>query len=77
MSLEWTLYELCGYWNTWSAVKKFIERNENNPVVELAKQLALYWGKPELRKLIKYPLFLKAGKFRNEDQASGNNQKIL
>ncbi len=66
MSLEWTLYDLCGYLNTWSAVKKFIKKYEKNPVVELAKLLEPHWGEPELRRLIKYPLFLKVGKLTNE-----------
>ncbi len=66
MSLEWTLYDLCGYLNTWSAVRKFIKKYKKNPVAKLSKQLETEWGEPEHRRMIKRPLFLRAGKLTNE-----------
>jgi SAM-dependent methyltransferase len=66
MALEWTLYDLCGYLNTWSAVKEFIKKNQTNPVVVLGEQLQPFWGDPDRPRLIKWPLFLKAGKFTDE-----------
>lgn len=37
--VEWTLEELQGYFNTWSALQKFIETNQINPVDELMKKI--------------------------------------
>jgi len=77
MTMEWTLHDLCGYLNTWSAVKNFIKEHGTNPVVELTKQLQPLWGNPSRRRLIKWPLFMKAGKSTDEYRSTGNNKKIL
>jgi SAM-dependent methyltransferase len=62
MSFEWTLAELTGYINTWSAVQKFIQLNESNPVDELIHSIQPHWGSE--RKLVRFPLFLRLGKIR-------------
>ena len=63
MKLEWNLYDLCGYLNTWSAVKKFIAKNKTNPVDDLQRDLEPVWGEPDRVKMTIWPIFFKAGKF--------------
>lgn len=37
--IEWSLHELAGYLNTWSAVQKFIAAKGRNPVPELIRSI--------------------------------------
>lgn len=56
----WTLEELEGYFNTWSALQKFIAVNIYNPVPGLINQIQPHW-KNERMKII-FPLALRMGK---------------
>ncbi|CAN5464535.1 class I SAM-dependent methyltransferase [soil metagenome] len=64
MEVEWSLQELIGYLNTWSAVQHFIQKNNYNPVDELALSLQKIW-KNKSKILINFPLILRIGSFEN------------
>jgi ubiquinone/menaquinone biosynthesis C-methylase UbiE len=55
----WTIEELEGYFNTWSALQKFITENNYNPVDDLLQRLKPYW-KQEQMKII-FPVHLLLG----------------
>lgn len=57
-SFQWPLSQLAGYLNTWSAVRKYIAKNKNNPVEPLIEQLHQHW-KQEMK--VTFPLFLRLG----------------
>lgn len=59
MEYEWTINELEGYFNTWSALQKFIEVNDYNPVPQLIEQLRPFWKKEKMK--IRFPLYLRFG----------------
>ena len=59
MKYDWTLPELEGFINTWSAVQKFIVANNYNPVPDLIQQIKPHW-KAETMK-IRFPLHLRIG----------------
>jgi SAM-dependent methyltransferase len=56
---NWTIEELEGYFNTWSALQKFIAINNYSPVPELIKKIQPFW-KENKRKII-FPLHLYMG----------------
>lgn len=58
IEVQWSLEDLIGYINTWSGVKKFISRNNVNPVVELFNNLKYCWQRQNI-KTVKFPLHLK------------------
>jgi len=58
---EWDLPRLLGYLTTWSAVKEFRRRTGNNPLSEVADELAQAWGGQALR-AIRWPLALRVGR---------------
>ena len=60
MSFDWTLQELEGYLNTWSALQKFITKNNYNPVDELITQIKPLWYQ-ERRKVV-FPVYMKMGR---------------
>ena len=60
MTLYWSLDELKGYLESWSALQNFISANQYNPVDELVKNIRPYW-KEEKMKII-FPLYLRMGK---------------
>lgn len=58
IQVKWTLDELTGYLETWSAVQKFITENNYNPVPHIADKLKKRWPANEKRKIL-FPLKLK------------------
>jgi ubiquinone/menaquinone biosynthesis C-methylase UbiE len=57
---NWTIEELEGYLNTWSALQKFIRNNKYNPVDDLLRNIKPHW-KQERMKII-FPVHLLLGK---------------
>ena len=57
--LYWTIDELTGYLNSWSALQKFREKNHYNPVDELIKNIKPFW-KEEKMKII-FPVYMRMG----------------
>jgi ubiquinone/menaquinone biosynthesis C-methylase UbiE len=57
---QWALQDLEGYFNTWSALQKFISANQYNPVPELVKTIQPYW-KEEKMKVI-FPIHMRMGR---------------
>jgi SAM-dependent methyltransferase len=57
-----TLPALAGYLRTWSATQRFIEARGSDPVAELERELEPLWGRPELTRGARWPIFLRAGR---------------
>jgi SAM-dependent methyltransferase len=62
MEVLWTLDELCGYLGTWSATLRYRKANENDPVREVRAELLTVWGVPARRRLVRWPLGIRAGR---------------
>lgn len=60
IEINWNTEDLEGYFNTWSALQKFIKANNYNPVPALMKEISLNWPDSEYRKII-FPIHLKLG----------------
>ena len=60
IELNWNTEDLEGYFNTWSALQKFIKVNNYNPVPDLMKEIKLNWPADECRKII-FPIHIKLG----------------
>lgn len=60
IEVDWSIKELDGYLNTWSALQKFITANSFNPVNEVINTIEQHWGKSEKRKIV-FPVHLKLG----------------
>ena len=60
IKVGWSLRDLEGYINTWSAVQKIISAGGYNPVPSLIKELGLHW-KPDEIKSVCFPVHLKMG----------------
>ncbi len=56
----WSLQDLEGYINTWSAVQKFIAAEGKNPVPGLVARISRYWANDETGEII-FPVHLKMG----------------
>lgn len=60
MEYYWTIHELEGYLNTWSALQKFIAANDYNPVNALIGEIKQYAGDGKLK--IIFPLHIRVGR---------------
>ena len=56
---EWTLKELKGYLNTWSAVQKFVDVNGYSPVDDLIKKIKPLWENEKMK--IIFPVYMRMG----------------
>lgn len=61
LRMDWNLAELVGYLRTWSAVANFVAQRGADPVIEVERDLARDWGEPAARRVIRWPLHLRAG----------------
>ena len=59
MPFEWTLDELKGYLNTWSALQKFIAKHNYNPVDELTEEMKPFWRQEKMK--IVFPVYMRMG----------------
>lgn len=57
---HWSLRELSGYLNTWSAVQHFIKANTYDPVPAVINKIKSVWGNVQKRELF-FPVYLKLG----------------
>ena len=48
MSIDWTLENLTGFLSTWSAVQKFKERENTDPVELIRNNLQKAWGEDKV-----------------------------
>jgi ubiquinone/menaquinone biosynthesis C-methylase UbiE len=60
-SYEWSLEQLIGFLDTWSAVQHFIKANKQNPVELVYKDLQQAWG-INSTKTVRFPILLRIGK---------------
>jgi len=62
LEVRWTLPELAGYLRTWSATARYAAEHGFDPVTDVEKTLSRDWGDPAQRRLIRWPLSVRAGK---------------
>jgi ubiquinone/menaquinone biosynthesis C-methylase UbiE len=62
LTADWTLPQMIGYMNTWSATKRFINEHGFNPVERLTPEFAAAWGEPMCVRRIRWPLTLRIGR---------------
>lgn len=58
--MHWTIRDLEGYLNSWSAVQKYISVHNANPVDDFIKEIAPLWTNDTLK--VEFPIFLRMGK---------------
>ncbi len=56
-----TCPELAGYLRTWSATIRCLAATGHDPVSDLLRLLNPRWGPPERRRLVRWPLLVRAG----------------
>jgi hypothetical protein len=61
ISAEWTIRQLLGYLESWSATQSYIKKKGTNPVTEYSDVLRKAWGENE-RLPIRFPIFMKIGR---------------
>jgi SAM-dependent methyltransferase len=62
IEMTWTLDEVLGYLRTWSATKRYQEARGHDPVEAMASDFAEAWGDPSMRRTMRWPLPLRAGR---------------
>jgi ubiquinone/menaquinone biosynthesis C-methylase UbiE len=60
MHYDWTLEELEGYFNTWSALQKYVSVNGQNPVADIIEKIKPYWKAGKMQ--VTFPLHMRIGK---------------
>ena len=58
---ELGLHDFTGHLRTWSAVQRYIDKNNSNPIDILIPDLSLIWNSEEIKK-VTWNLILKVGR---------------
>ena len=64
LEAQWTLAELTGYLRTWSATARYVAEREVDPVVDVEQSLSREWGDPGEPRLVRWPLYIRAGRVK-------------
>lgn len=59
MRAQWSLDHMLGYLSTWSAAKRYQDRNGEDPVALIADELTHAWGDAQSRLDVSWPLTVK------------------
>lgn len=62
MQARWSLQHLLNYLNTWSAVSKYKQKNNCNPVDLITQELQQAWGTEHRERIVEWPLMLRVFK---------------
>jgi SAM-dependent methyltransferase len=60
LDASWTLEQMTGYLQTWSATRRYIKANGSDPVPAFAEQLRAWWGNGQ--RTVRWPLTILAGR---------------
>ncbi len=63
-SYEWSISDLEGYFNSWSAVQKIKEEEGYNPVPGVIAEIEEYWDKDEIKE-VRFPIFMRLGQINS------------
>lgn len=61
MKARWSLYQLIGHLQTWSALESYRKRYGNNPIELIIPDLLAVWEHPSSYKEVIWPIILKTG----------------
>lgn len=59
---QWTLSDLLGYLNTWSATWRYFDATGTHPLPALADDLQPLWSDPNERKQVQWSIFMRVGR---------------
>ena len=62
-----SLAEFGGYVRTWSATGRLAKEIHRDPVVELEDELRAKWGRDGERRLVRWPIHVRAGRVKREN----------
>lgn len=62
MKVDWSLYDLLAYMETWSSVKKFQLEKKYDPLLSIKEELENLWEIGNLKKSVKWDINLRIGK---------------
>jgi len=62
MRMDWTLNQLLGFLQTWSAAKRYITDHGIDPVIKVGSMLKPLWGDGNTTKAIKMSLYLRVSR---------------
>jgi SAM-dependent methyltransferase len=60
ITMDWTLADVVGYLQTWSATQRYLAANGSNPLSLIESDLRAAWGDPASRRPVSWPLEVRA-----------------
>ena len=62
IKVKWSLYDLMGYFKSWSSTQLYIEKNSIDPTLKLFEDVKTHWPNPQNLKDLEWNLALRVGK---------------
>jgi SAM-dependent methyltransferase len=76
MQTEWSLGQVVGFLNSWSATRKFENEHGRHPVKEIWEELLSAWGNPEQKRILDWPLYMRVGRVNSRTNRSNPNNFV-
>lgn len=68
---NWTLADLLGFLESWSATQRYMEARLEDPRNVIAAELGTAWGDPAVERAVEWPLFMRVGRV-SADASTGD-----
>ena len=62
MQANWTLNQLAGFFDSWSATQRYKQQNGSHPLEVIWDELSQAWGNENEARLVRWPLHFRIGK---------------
>ena len=62
MRANWTLSQLAGFFDSWSATQRYKQQNGSHPLEVIWDELSQAWGNENEARLVRWPLHFRIGK---------------
>lgn len=64
LEVSWSLAQLTGLLRTWSATSRYVAQHQRDPVAQVERALSRDWGDSDDRRVVRWPVYLRAGRMR-------------
>ena len=67
IEMDWDLHDLLGFLGSWSATRRYLEKNGAGSLDESWREFEAAWGEADEKRLIRWPLHVRVGRIHSTE----------
>ena len=67
IEMDWGLHDLLGFLGSWSATRRYLEKNGAGSLDESWREFEAAWGEADEKRLIRWPLHVRVGRIHSTE----------